>query len=88
MKSIVYGSYLVLYHNDKDRFNKCNKIDIGDTQGFRFIPDYIKDLEYKLKTSEAECERLKRCLIQASEADWSEELNSYVRQLKKLKEKD
>lgn len=60
MKSIVYGSYLVLYHSDKDRFNKCNKIDRGDTQDFRFIPDYIKDLKSKLKEKEAECERLRK----------------------------
>ncbi len=48
MKSLVYGGFLVIYHNDKDRFSKCNKIDRGDTQGFYYATDYIKDLERQL----------------------------------------
>ena len=60
MSTIVYGSYLIYYSSDRDRFDKCNKIDKGDVQGFRFIPDYVKSLEDQLKASQDECEELKK----------------------------
>lgn len=85
MKTIVYGSYLVYYTDDKDRFIKCNKIDRGDTQGFRFIPDYVKHLETQLKQKEDELaearEIIEECLSRTADGNFK----YFIR--KKLKEK-
>ena len=80
------------YRNDKETIDKFEDYintkcyGIGSTREAKELTKALNDYESKLKASEAECERLRGNLIQASEADWSEELNNYVRQLKKLKE--
>jgi len=48
MSETIYQGYLVYFSDDKDRFNKCIKINRGDTKGFRYATDYIKDLERQL----------------------------------------